>query len=101
MTTDHHKPPANDHQPPPTTSKRPQTTINYQKTNTNSHPCTSNQKSDVSFLPAPDNYKNHTNFEKHTLNINKNYFFSCFKHTIMNSTTKVLTSVIKIVCTVL
>ena len=65
----------NDHKRPQTTSKRPQTTTNhqqtttnYQQTTTNDHPCTLNQKSDVSFLfPTPVNNKEHTNFEKHTL----------------------------------
>ena len=41
-----------------TTSKRPQT----------STPCTLNQKSDVRFLlPASDNYKEHADREKHSL----------------------------------
>ena len=65
----------NDHKRPQTTSKRPQTitnhqqtTTNYQQTTTNDHLCTSNQKSDVSFLfPAPVNYKEHTDFEKHSV----------------------------------
>ena len=79
----------NDHKRPETTSKQPQTTskppqtntnhkkmtTNYQQTNTNDqqkttndHHCTSNQKSDVLFLlPTPGNYKEHLDFEKHTL----------------------------------
>ena len=38
----------------------------YQQINTSGHPCTSNQKSDISFtLLAPANYKEHPYFEKH------------------------------------
>ena len=51
-----------------TTTKYQQTNTNYQKMATNSHLCISNQKCDISFiLPALGNYKEHPNFEKHTL----------------------------------
>ena len=66
----------NDHKRAQTSSKRAQTTSKQIQTiskrpettseTTNNYPCRSNHKTDVSFLrPAPSNYKNHSNFEKH------------------------------------
>ena len=67
--------PGNNHKWPQATNNWLQTSTNhqqvtkiYQQTTTNGHTCTSNWKSDILFLlPAPDNYKEHSDFEKHTL----------------------------------
>ena len=62
----------NDHKQ--TTTDYQQTNTNYQQTTTNGHPWTSNQKSYVLFLlPTPGNYKEHPDFEKHTLDKAKKF----------------------------
>ena len=56
------------------TTDRQQMTTKYKQMNTDchqmstkGHPCTSNQKSYISFLlHAPSNYKNYLDFEKHS-----------------------------------
>ena len=63
--TNHQQTTTNDQQ---TTTDNQQMNTRYQQTNTIGHSGTSNQKSDFSLLlPAPSNYKQHPDFEKHTL----------------------------------
>ena len=67
MTTGHKQVTTN-HQK--TTTNYQQTTEKYQQATTNGHTSTSNRKADVQFLlPAPGNYKDHLDFEKHMLSV--------------------------------
>ena len=76
-TTNQHKTPANDYKRPQTTSKQPQTTKNHQRLQTTSKRTLNPSKQPetavpthqtISFLfPATGNYKEHPDFEEHTL----------------------------------
>ena len=67
-TTSNHKRPQTTSNQPKTTTNHQHTTTNYQQTNTNYQQTTKNWKSNVLFLlPTPDNYKDHPDFEKHSL----------------------------------
>ena len=65
-TTNERKPQANEHKPPANKYKLSANDQKLPAKTTNNYSCRSNHKTDVSFLrPAPSNYKDHSNFEKH------------------------------------
>ena len=68
QTTIGHKQATTNH--PRTTKNYQPTAKKYQKAITNGYTSTSNRKADVQFLlPAPGNYKDHLDFEKHMLSV--------------------------------